>query len=658
MIRILGSTEGHESDAARDLRRLIVESWPHADTDDSIAIQIIAGVKCHGQKRRDLDLVLLLAADEPIFFRPFLDITWNEGPPFRPKQASVESLCVVIELKEQDASGVRFTGAGRVDVRYFQAGHEYWSSATDQNEEQKYSLIGYLQHHGITSPYVSNLLWLKQLANKQMPSRPHNILGGNSTWEMFLNVLLQLDRRRSSDGGWTLSARKADAPHRFDAVVRLLTRTLQPTGLDRLRMDRITQAAVQNDWSDSLGTRQLIFRGRGGSGKTMLLLQLAWKAFEERNQRILVLTYNKALAADLRRLLTLLGVPDDIGARSIQIQTVHSFVYALLKGLRYLSDSEDSFLERYEQIKNEVLAMLHNEAITQGDIASLLTQQPQAFRWDFIFIDEAQDWPENERDLLRHFYPTERFILADGVDQLVRGKECDWHGSLPAGCSRTIYLPTCLRMKSALARFANDVALLLGLSNWKVSPNPETPGGRVILIEGDYFQDRALHEELVGSAIAAGNQPVDMIGCMPPMLVVREEASGTVASVPAQRIREWGFEVWDGAVGDIRNTYAVSPQELRVVQYDSCRGLEGWVALLWGLDDFFEYKQNSWPISGAPVRDDERHAFLHAARWLMIPLTRAIDTLVIQVSSRSTPLKAILRKVADTSPDYVEWHTM
>jgi hypothetical protein len=76
------------------------------------------------------------------------------------------------------------------------------------------------------------------------------------------------------------------------------------------------------------------------------------------------------------------------------------------------------------------------------------------------------------------------------------------------------------------------------------------------------------------------------------------------------------------------------------------------------LDDFFEYKQNSWPISGAPVRDDERHAFLHAARWLMIPLTRAIDTLVIQVSSRSTPLKAILRKVADTSPDYVEWHTM
>jgi hypothetical protein len=64
---------------------------------------------------------------------------------------------------------------------------------------------------------VSNLIWLKSLTNKQLPSRPHNMLGGNSTWELFLNVLLQLDRKRAPGGGWILSARKPEAPRTFDA---------------------------------------------------------------------------------------------------------------------------------------------------------------------------------------------------------------------------------------------------------------------------------------------------------------------------------------------------------------------------------------------------------------------------------------------------------
>jgi hypothetical protein len=658
MIQLLGSQEGREAQAARELRDLILASWAWVEQDDGAELSLLAGVKCHGQKRRDLDLVLLATFTEPVPFRPFLDITWGDGPPFRPKVAAIDSLCVVIELKEHDTTGVRFTGADRVEVRYYQGGREHWSSATDQSEEQKFSLIGYLQAHGVAAPYVSNLIWLKHLSNKQLPSRPHNMLGGNSTWEMFLNVLLQLDRKRSPDGKWLLAARRPEAPRTFDAAMRLLTRTLRPTSLDRMRMDRITQAAVQADWLDLLGTRQLIFRGRGGSGKTMLLLQLAWKAYEERNERVLLLTYNRALAADLRRLLTLLGVPDDFGVRSLQIRTVHSFIYALLKGLGYLSGPEEDFLNRYEEIKDEVLGMLHSGAITQADVDHLMAQQSLDFRWDSIFIDEAQDWPENERDLLRHLYPPGRFVLADGIDQLVRGRECDWQGSLPAGRSRTFYLPTCLRLKGALARFANELAPLLGLGNWRVTPNAEAMGGRVVMVEGDYFQDRTLHEELLAAGAAAGNEPVDLLGCVPPALVERDAVGNWVESVPARRLRAWGFQVWDGASADVRSSYPVSPRELRVVQYDSCRGLEGWVTLLWGLDEFFAYKEESGRSVGEPGPDNARQAFLHAARWLMIPLTRAIDTLVIQVGTRDTPLKRMLRQVADTCIDFVEWRTM
>ncbi len=358
MLQLLGSQEGREAEAGRALRDIILASWPWVETDARVSVSIVAGVKCHGQKRRDIDLVLLATFDEPIRFTPFLDISSGSGAAFRPKEAFIDSLCVVIEVKEHDATGIRFVGSGRVDVRYFRAGSAVWSSASDQNEEQKYSLKNYLEHNGIAAPHIGNLIWLRNLLNKDMPPRPHNMLGGNSTWELFVNVLFQLDRTHRPEIGWLLASRRAGAAGSFRAATDLLTRTLQPTGLDRVRMDRISKAAVREQWMNMLGEKQVILRGRGGCGKTMLLLQLAWRLYETQNRRVLILTYNRALAADLRRMLTLLGVPDDVGTRNIQVQTVYSFFHAVLRGLGHISGMEDDFLLRYEAVKNEALAML------------------------------------------------------------------------------------------------------------------------------------------------------------------------------------------------------------------------------------------------------------------------------------------------------------
>lgn len=42
-------------------------------------------------------------------------------------------------------------------------------------------------------------------------------------------------------------------------------------------------------------------------------------------------------------------------------------------------------------------------------------------------------------------------------------------------------------------------------------------------------------------------------------------------------------------------------------------------------------------------------------RWVMIPLTRAIDTLVISLGTAPSPLRSVLRRAADQHPDFVEW---
>jgi hypothetical protein len=654
MIQLLGSQEGQEALAARDLRGVILTSCPWVEKDKNAAISLIAGVQCHGQKPRDVDIVLLATFDAPVRFSPFLEISWG-GPPFRPKEAFLDSLCVTIEVKEHDPASVRFT-AGRVEVRYSRDGQETWSSATDQSEGQKYSLKNYLEHNRLVSAYIGNLIWLKNALNNQLPPRPHNILGRNSTWELFINVLFQLDRSRGPAGEWQLSARRADAGRSFQSVVNLLTRTIQLTGLDRARMDRVTKAALRDEWVDLVGTRQLILRGRGRCGKTMLLLQLAWRLYESLGKRVLILTYNRALAADIKRMLTLLGVPDDVGYSHLQVQTVYAFFFALLIRLGVVAEDEPDLLGHYEDRKAEGLELLRNGVLTAEDLSTLKREEVQAFGWNYIFIDEAQDWPDDERDILRYFYTSDCFVVADGIEQLIRGAECDWNVSLPPSTSKTVFLPTCYRMKAGLADFCNAVAAKLGLGTWRVSAHTEAPGGRVVVLEGDPFDDLSLYRGILSAGRAAGNHPVDMLGCVPPQLVDRDNVGKPVGSLAGRRMSELGVEIWDAVVADTRTGYPISPDEFRVVPYDSSRGLEGWAVFLWGLDDFFDYKVGEWHADTMSITPDADHqASLFAARWLMIPLTRAIDTLVIQVGNRSSPLKTALREVADACQDFVEW---
>ena len=54
----------------------------------------------------------------------------------------------------------------------------------------------------------------------------------------------------------------------------------------------------------------------------------------------------------------------------------------------------------------------------------------------------------------------------------------------------------------------------------------------------------------------------------------------------------------------------------------------------------------------------EEAAQQHAASWAMIPMTRAMDTLVIQISPANTPIHAVLRGVAERHRDFVEWVTL
>src|SRR5207249_8857566 len=127
----------------------------------------------------------------------------------------------------------------------------------------------------------------------------------------------------------------------------------------------------------------------------------------------------------------------------------------------------------------------------------LVTSNIESFRWDYIFIDEGQDWPDNERNLLMHFYPYSQFTVADGMDQLVRDDQlADWRGGLRRSDLHNLSLKKCLRMKAGLARFVAAIAGHLGLLYNEWEPNLEIPGGRIIIIDEPYFKHKNLHDKL------------------------------------------------------------------------------------------------------------------------------------------------------------------
>jgi hypothetical protein len=119
-----------------------------------------------------------------------------------------------------------------------------------------------------------------------------------------------------------------------------------PTRIDRMKMDRISAVGSLGSWAAELGRKQISLRGRGGTGKTVILLQLAYSAYVRGGSRSLVLTYNRALAADLRRLLSLLGVVDPYESSCVAVRTIDSFLRQAMVELGVVQGHDEEFFQR------------------------------------------------------------------------------------------------------------------------------------------------------------------------------------------------------------------------------------------------------------------------------------------------------------------------
>lgn len=81
---------------------------------------------------------------------------------------------------------------------------------------------------------------------------------------------------------------------------------------------------TSDEYVAALKLKQIIYRGRAGTGKTVGLIRTAIHLVDEGQARVLMLTYNKALVSDIRRLFALAELPDMFEANCLHINTMHS----------------------------------------------------------------------------------------------------------------------------------------------------------------------------------------------------------------------------------------------------------------------------------------------------------------------------------------------
>ncbi|MGV2113736.1 RNA helicase [Agrobacterium salinitolerans] len=655
MIEIVGVKEGQEFEAALHIRRLLLNVWPDLAQNRRDKVKIFVGFKMYGQAVEDLDLVVVGLLDEPREFAVEFKFYPRDGEPFLPRQAWVKNFALLIEVKSHDAGGVHFDDKV-ASVRYMRNGTAKWECVTEKNRTQMFELKKYLARHGLDRIHVQDLILFTGLREADLPERPHNCVANDASFERYLNVLGQISRPHRSGNRVTLSFGADEAFEGLLAGKFGLFEAIEPTPLDRRRMDIVAKKSVPDEWLDDLGKRQIILRGRGGVGKTVNLLQMAYRSYDQRQERSLLLTFNKALVADLRRTMALLGVPRSVENGGIAIETAHGFFGRVMLALGVISDY-DGFLENFELHKTNLIEFLESGAISTDDILELGRGSPADFDWDLIFVDEGQDWPQDEIDILRRIFGTERITVSDGVDQFVRDGVADWITGMAKGSVQSRRLKRSMRMKSNVATFASDVANALGIHDWDVEPNSDAAGGRVIIIEGDLYNRPQILHDLASEALVLGNHPVDMLACVPPSMVRATSEDGLCRA--AEHYVKSGGRVWDGTARDVREFFASHRDELRFVQYDSCRGLEAWTSINFGLDQLWDYKFNQMISSGRQTDDlltsPEENAAAHAARWIMIPLTRAMDTIVVNVGAAPSLLKSALMVVHDKRRDFVQW---
>ena len=664
---VLSGVGSEEWGAAVQLEKIFKNEFQHKNEING-TILIKPNFKAIGEDPEDIDIVVWINLEDYLYsvFCPHKYLNeetqqYDIDHILTKKEINFKSMLLNIELKSHNNSGITISTN---DIKVDYKGKK--SSAYDQNTKQKYSLKNFISKSQPSlkdkNIYITNLIWLPNFLGSigwGQTNLKNIILGNDIDFKKFIEVAFAKNPPTAARSGKLYFQSAVD-----DRNLPTLNKDLenvftfydkevfvQQGDLSRKKMEKVIQKQLDGLYKeayDCIGNKTLIIFGIPGSGKTLILLRFSYFLAIEIGNRSLIITYNKALIADVNRLSRLAGFKDDPSSASIGTSTSLKLMRRLFIKFGIYEEEPSNmntvekqnyykinFTNKYNSLLTELLELI--EVADINDIEELKTSLPE-LNYQYVFIDESQDWYPQERDILYSIFGSNNCIVSYGSHQLLRNnKSLNWS----EGTTSVYKLPLNIsyRQKSNLCHFIKDVSTRIDFDD-EIEVNHKITGGQVKIFNrelnlNDYKQ---IHQFCV---IQCKNAAYDIL-----LLV---NSSDTIHKT----LKHNNVSIHDGTLEKNKAIIPTDMDACRVYNYQSCRGLEGWVVIANNLDVFLDDIEKTITIAeeGLSLQETKEKV---CTQWLYMILSRPIDTLVITFKNSRSKYVRLLMEVTNAHPDYCE----
>ena len=499
--------------------------------------------------------------------------------------------------------------------------------ASDQSFNQVHPLKNFLAEKLIISggevPRITNLIWLYKWGDNKPEGYEdvENLILGKINFDGLLEQLCRLNapvEYSNNPGNYNYGSINESIRLKMSNFLedRRKEKAIGIGLISRNKLNNIIRKDIDVEHSSyfkNVGEKLIILKGKPGTGKTIHLANLAYHA-KELEYTPLILTFNRALSQDIDRLMEYSGF-----GGLIQINTLHQFFLKILKNIGLVDEVTSEIFENNNYV--DLLADLME--LIKDSKSELEIRKELGIDFDLIFVDEAQDCDEIERDLIFKIFGITNCVISIGNRQIVRKKKTEirWALGTTKNERQVVNLKISHRNKKDLTDWYNTFSNYHYKQRpWELKENRNLHGGKLILLKTNEYS-KALHIQLDKNLIKNENSKYDLM-----FLTPNKTTNINYSSEICERLDGWNFNYFNN--NDKENKTKKFPIDAhRILNYQSCRGLEAWTIVLWNLDTIIQNIKANY-VKDFP-ESTESEITEHVNNWLLMIFTRAIDTLVI-----------------------------
>lgn len=518
--------------------------------------------------------------------------------------------------------------------------------ASDQSFNQVHPLKNFLAEKLIISngevPRITNLIWLYKWGDNKPEGYEdvENLILGKINFDGLLEQLCRLNapvEYSNNPGNYNYGSINESIRLKMSNFLedRRKEKAIGIGLISRNKLNNIIRKDIDVEHSSyfkNVGEKLIILKGKPGTGKTIHLANLAYHA-KELEYTPLILTFNRALSQDIDRLMEYSGF-----GGLIQINTLHQFFLKILKNIGLVDEVTSEIFENNNYV--DLLADLMD--LIKDSKSELEIRKELGIDFDLIFVDEAQDCDEIERDLIYKIFGITNCIISIGNRQIVRKKKSEirWALGTTKDERQVVNLKISHRNKKDLTDWHNTFSNYHYKQRpWELKENRNLHGGKLILLKTNEYS-KAIHIELDKNLIKNKNSKYDLM-----FLTPNKTTNINYSSEICEKLDSWNFNNFNNNLEENKNKkFPIDAH--RILNYQSCRGLEAWTIVLWNLDVMIQNIKSNY-VKDFPD-SVENEITEHVNNWLLMIFTRAIDTLVMTFNSYESEEYKMIVKLTKT----------